>query len=363
MLNDISLELGINSSPAEQSDSHVELNGYVMKGIWVDDARDNEKRFWIFPNNKLMAFCYYLKNNEWILKPFEFAFSKLDYEFELDNTCVIVTLRGNEQVILNGKIEDEELVRLEYKLEDRDEEGHFQTISFKLENGSEYPYWMNWRSFNRLPSDHPLAIEYAEILERIYYESEMLHDFYYHNIGSCITDSHDCLVGLDREFLYLSDIALDKGGVLERINEDEDYPLYDYYVRYAKPLSGLNLFGLEISEDHPMYVISRDPLFYAELDQHLNAKSLVNDFPNREDRKSFLRKYEEFKETVMSAEFNDQVTIYKNLRQNAPEVLCFNKISRTFQLKEIIEWFGVRKFTSREEMMKSDIFTWRQRLS
>lgn len=211
MLNNVSLELKVNSSPAELLDSHVELNGYSMPGIWVDDAKVSQKRFWVFPNNKLMAFCFYLKNREWILEPYEFVFTKLEYEHEFDNTCVIATTRGNIQVFMHGKIEDSEIVRLRYTLEDRDDEGDFQTIRFELESGVDYPYWMNWRSFRRLPLEHELTTEYREILNKIFHKSEMLRSFYYRNIGSWITDSHDCVVGLDSEFLYLSDIALKKG--------------------------------------------------------------------------------------------------------------------------------------------------------
>ncbi|MDE6058370.1 MAG: hypothetical protein K2F93_10205, partial [Muribaculaceae bacterium] len=74
----------------------------------------------------------------------------------------------------------------------------------------------------------------------------------------------------------------------------------------------------------------------------------------------FLRRYEDFKETVFSTEFSDQVTIYKDLRTCSASMLCFNKISRNFLIDELTEWFGVRKFTSREEMLKSDLFSWRQ---
>lgn len=104
-----------------------------------------------------------------------------------------------------------------------------------------------------------------------------------------------------------------------------------------------------------MYVVARDPLFYADLDVKIK-KTIVDDFPNRVERKAFLRRYEDFKETVFSTALDDQVTIYKNLPRNVPEVLCFNKISRIFSINELIQHFGVRKFTSRDEMMKSDIF-------
>lgn len=215
MLNKVSLELKAVSSPAELLDSHVELNGYIMPGIWVDDAEDGETRFWVFPNNKLMAFCFYLKNREWILNPYEFVFTKLEYEYELDNTCTIATTKGNHQVFITGKIDEDEYVRLRYEIGDRDEDGRFQTIRFELENGSDYPYWMTWRSFRRLPIDHALAKEYMHIINEIYYGSEMLRGFDFRNIGKCITDSADCLVGLDSEFLYLSDIVLKKDGYLE----------------------------------------------------------------------------------------------------------------------------------------------------
>lgn len=107
----------------------------------------------------------------------------------------------------------------------------------------------------------------------------------------------------------------------------------------------------------------RNPLFYEDLDKKLNAKSLVKEIPNRVERRDFVIRYEDFKESVISTDFPDQLTIYKNLPNKAPDLLCFNKISRIFVIDEIIKWFGVRKFSSREAMMNSDIFRWRQRLS
>lgn len=362
LLNNIACDLNVDSSPAELLDSHVEHNGYVMRGIWIDDGDDLQKRFWVFPNNMLMAFCFELKNNEWVLSPYEFAFTKLDYEFEFDKTCVIVTSKGNEEILTKGKVEDDEWVRLTYELGDRDEEGRFQTIRFELESGHYYPQWMNWRCFKRLPLDHNLTKKYMEVIDKIYHESEMLRGFDFRNIGTWLTDSHDCLVGLDSEFLYLSDIALDKGGYLERIDGQHDYPLYEYHIRYAAKNPGLSLFGLEISERQPMYVVPRDSSFYAELDKRLNRKSLVKDIPNKVERLAFLRRYEDFKDTVMATEYKDQVTIYKDLPRRSPAILCFNQISRTFIIDEIVEWFGVRKFTSREAMASSDIFKWKQRL-
>lgn len=355
MLTNVAFELKGVSSPAELLDSHTELNGYSMPGIWLDDAKDGEKRFWVFPNNKLMAFCFYLKNREWLLNPYEFVFTKLEYEYEFADVCTIATIKGNHQVFISGKIDAEELANLKYHLEDRDEEGWFQTIRFELENGFDYPYWMNWRCFKRLPMDHPLAKEYVHVINEIYYGSEMLRGFDFRNLGQCITDPSDCLIGVDSEFLYLSEVALKKEGYLERIDGGGEYPLYNYYAGYSTDITGRNLFSIEISEEQPMYVVSRDPLFYAELDVKIK-KTIVEAFPNIAERKAFLRRYEDFKETVMSTELPDQVTIYKDLPRNAPAVLCFNKISRTFLLDEIIKWFGVRKFTSRDEMMTSDIF-------
>lgn len=356
MLNNVACDLQVNSSPAEMLDSHVEFTGYVMKGIWVDDADDGPERFWVFPDNKLMAFCFYYKNGEWILNPYEFAFYKLDYESGFDHVCAMATSRGNMDVMLKGKMGDEELARLTYDLADRDEEGDFQTIRFGLETGSDFPYWMGWRSFRRLQADDELAEKYMDVIEGIYRGAEMLRGFGYRNIGSFMTDSPDCLLGQDSEFLYLVDVELSQGGSLERINGNDAYPRYEYDVKPVGRNRRFSLFGVEISPEQPMYVVPRNPMFYEKLDIRLNAKSLIGDFPDMAERRAFLRKYEEFKETVLSTKFSDQVTIYKNLRQDSPAVLCFNRISRTFQIDEIIEWFGVRKFTSREELLKSDIF-------
>lgn len=351
ILDNISCELAVNSSPKELSDTNVELDGYVMRGIWIDDCNDGQKRFWIFPNNKQMAFCYYFKNGEWILRPYEFGFRKKE------SICIIATLEGNKQVFSQGKLKNEELASLRYELDDRDEEGRFQTIRFTPESGSDFPIWMYWRCFCRVNLKDKRFEEFSDVINSIYHKSEMFLPFNFRNEGCLLTDSPDCLIGLDSEFLYLSDIALDKGGILEKVEEDGDYPLFNYYIKLIAPNQNFNLFSIEISKRQPLYVVPRDYGFYEELDKSLNLKIRYSD-----KRKDILRNYNNFKEIVTAIDYNNQVTIYKNLPDNSPSILCFNNISRIFIIDEIIKLFGVRKFVSREELMNSDIFNWRDRI-
>lgn len=357
LLNNIACELSVISSPKELSDSHIEIDGYVMGGIWIDDYEDGQKRFWVFPNNKLMAFCYYLRNDEWILQPYEFGFYRMDYELEFDEICFMATSKGNMQAFLKGKIEENEFARLRYELDDRDEEGMFQTIRFSLESGSEYPDWMPWRSFRRLNVSDKRFKEFLNDVKIIYHRSELLRNFT--NNGSWLTDSNNCLIGLDAEFLYLSDIAVRGGGILEIDEDENDYPIFNYYVKYANPNQNLNLFSVEVSKRQPLYAVARDSHFYEELDKtlNLNSEKLKRVKPDREERKALIRKYKDFKDIVENVEYNNQITIYKNLRGES-SVLCFNAISRIFDLDEIIEWFGVKKFESRDALLNSEIFKW-----
>ena len=51
---------------------------------------------------------------------------------------------------------------------------------------------------------------------------------------------------------------------------------------------------------------------------------------------------------------DDYIKVFKHDKQGLR-----GKFSN-FLIDELTEWFGVRKFTSREEMLKSDLFSWRQ---
>lgn len=48
------------------------FQGYDMPGIWIDNADLGRTRFWIFPDNLLVAFCFDRHDSGWQLTPYEF---------------------------------------------------------------------------------------------------------------------------------------------------------------------------------------------------------------------------------------------------------------------------------------------------
>ncbi|MDE6753029.1 MAG: hypothetical protein K2J82_00280 [Muribaculaceae bacterium] len=313
------------SSPQRLADTKIITTGYSMPGIWVDDYDEGKTRFWIFPENKLMAFCYHYTDGCWHLRPYEFCFYSLKDDDEIGEICVFATAKGNLQLInsSDGIMNPDELVTAKYELGKEDEIGLFSEISFAITT-PQCPEWFRWKSFRRLSSADSQFIAFREVLKDIYYGCSTL-SFLFKNEAPFLTDSVNALFAMDNDYLYLYDGRPEKRFVLQ---QDSDVGLwFDYLPEKSNGKDSVNLLNVKVSEEHPLYIIPR--------------------FTNLERPMSSLQR--RFAEAALNTELHHQISIYRTAQRPAG-ILCFNTYSLIIPLDADLSKFGIRKITSRKEL-------------
>lgn len=343
MLSDIASSLKISSSPAAHAECHTVPVQYIMPGIWIDDSDDGETRFWIFPENRMMAFCYKQKSKnkvEYNLEVYEFAFYQDEYEeCDIVDRCMICTEKGNKEILFYpGKASAEEKVVADCDFEftqegDKDyEECLFRKITFTSVNGI-YPDWMKWRSFERL--DTKKSDEYANVISDLYYRGQYDDRMIQAN-AKWLIDTENALIAMDEQYIYLSDRVTPLAHKLE----DRGNGHYVYVVRNDKVANARNLLDVEISETTPLFVMPRilDEAACWLLRKVIKTNSDIS-------AKEALQK---LKEALEQTKLGDQISIYDCKEKNLPIVLCFNRFSFVLPLEWLINAGIMKKYTSRE---------------
>lgn len=325
LLNQIEEVCRSVSSPRRTAEFGNRQVGYSMTGIWVDDVDEGRSRFWIFPENKLMAFCYRKERDGWRLTPFELSFLCKGTAEDIEDYCVIATAKATEQVVDNdGVMDPSEVVTAHYEPGDVDDEGAtFSEISFEVESG-ERPKWMDWNMFRRLERGCEMYERYKGVVAEIY-DVESPHHLLFENEGTVLTDQVEALLGMDREWLYISDVRRPDRFMMQWDDDDTDRFWYEPVYRDGLPATGV--LSCEVSEEHPLYLVPR-----------------VGDMSRRMSpgRRRLM-------EAAANTDMDGLVTIYHTARH--PEgVLCFNRLSVVFPLDDKAAElcsYGVQRLTKR----------------
>ncbi len=329
MLNRIEDSCIAVASPQGAADSGMGASGYSMPGIWVDDADGGRSRFWVFPENMLMAFCFSRRGGEWEMDPMEFIFMGREDEGEDGLTCSFITARGNEQ-ILNGDtgiVDPTEVVTADFGTEWNADNGEMESISFEPLSG-DAPLWMDWKEFRRLPRSDGRLARFREVIAGIYTPGGRLSAGF-RNRGWFMTDIVDALIALDGEYLYVSARPAASRYLLRPVKDSgESYE----YVADSAGSGTASLRDITISEEYPLYLLPR-------------RGSTPDHMPARRRR---------FVEACRNTGIDSQVTVYHTPR-HPRGILCFNKFSVTFALddggEEIIS-YGAIKITDRKDFFK-----------
>ncbi len=357
----------IAASPNQAAEEMIEMVSYRMPGIWVDDKDKGENRFWVFPENLHMAFCYERNGDDtrWRLKPYEFCFYSRRYDDYIDDFCLFCTSKGNIQLI-NKPMEplaNQEVATLGYSFEEDEEADVFSRIEFE-EGYAGVPEWLDWRSFERLPIDDNRYKKYSRVLANLYNDQESMK-MQFQNTAPIMTDSINCLIAIDNDYIYISDLP--KPEKFELKSDSEECGRYLYEPVYKEKLSR-SLLTLEVSEKHPLYVLPRNvnlPKFndkesiklfnkikrefekYIELfnkskkrDEIMLFNKIKREFEKyielfNKSKKQY-EKYKKLFEAIDSTEMSDQITIYQT-SVNMPKVLCFNRFSCVYELNELMQ--------------------------
>lgn len=313
----------VTASPTLVADSMLQTVGYSMPGIWIDDSDGGCNRFWIFPENKYMAFCYSRDGDSWTLSPFEFCFYSSRRYGEISSVCVFVTAKGNMRLLADptATIDKSEIATMEYSVNERDSEGRFREISFKPVTVADSVRF-DWEKFTRLRSDDKMFEQYARIIDELYKPSSPL-SFLFTNTAPAMTDAINSLIAIDSDYIYISDMRRPDRFVLEKDRTVCDAYNYNAYYNVEPPR---NLINLEVSSRHPLYLFPR----------------------NAENRGHVPNKYKRLIEAIDNTEIHDQISIYQ-ASPSSPKLLCFNRFSCIYSIDDILRdlaRLGAACFTS-----------------
>lgn len=333
MLDNIENACLATASPQRASDAEVTMAGYSMPGIWVDDSDEGRSRFWIFPENKLMAFCYRSNGAGWQLVPYEFVFFCSNNGDDFSESCTFATAKGNDDIIgkSDAMTEASEIVSTSYVTDCIAENDElFDKISFTIQSGNT-PEWMDWHSFRRLDAADPLHARYMKVVKDIY-DPESTQSLLFENVGALLTDAMNSLIAVDNEYLYVSDMPRPERFIL--ICDKAKGYRFTYEPVFGKQPEVTGLRNAIVSEEHPLYLLPRD-------------------FPepeNQTDKKHIKERERLFKEACRNMDFGDQISIYRSPRYKRGN-LCFNRFSLLFSLdEEEIEKYGALRITKPAEL-------------
>ncbi|MDE6866342.1 MAG: hypothetical protein K2J23_02995, partial [Muribaculaceae bacterium] len=122
-----------------------------------------------------------------------------------------------------------------------------EKVMFEKSSG-ENPEWFDWNCFRRLDPGSEQYKEISLFLRDLYGERSTVN-INFRNHGRLFTDIVNNLIGRDREYLYIYDYAKPSFKLIEREG------MFYYKEQYNGEAPSLSLFDLELSEEHPLYLL------------------------------------------------------------------------------------------------------------
>ena len=297
-----------------------------MPGIWIDDADNGESRFWIFPANRPLAFCFQNDGKAWELLPYEFVCAASE-DPDLAGSCFMISPKGNMRMFTAPKNNlDGEFAWLGLELHGSEETDELARVDF-YETSFPLPEWADWRSMSRLGSEDERFKRFSSILTDVYDDRSPLSRLY-RNHAVLLTDDVNNLVGRDSKYIYISDYRAPDRWIVKESEDDPGCFIYDFL--YAGQRPDLSFIGLEITEDHPLYAL---PI-------------------NRKIPKSGSFGLQKLARVI---ENNDAITWVRliHLNNGWGDILFFKDFAfGLYPDGEEMKMLGIKKFTSREEFWK-----------
>lgn len=229
-----------------------EYCGMRLYGIWVDDGKRCDDRFWIFLDNCSMAFQYDFDGYMWTLRPYELRV-RFDENLEYESDFVLVSPAANLKFALSPHraIGPEELAKgtIGWEVDDATEE--IWRLELHDDRGL-FPEWMDWRAWTRLDRGDARHGRFHTALRELY---NLLSpdSMYLNNVAPELTDAYNTLVGRDRKYLYVYDWR-PRRCVVREVAED----VFVYEMASGEKMPSGALFDLKVSEEYPLYAIPVD---------------------------------------------------------------------------------------------------------
>ena len=236
----------------EQRIEGERFQGLYMHGIWIDDADRGKTRFWVFPDNLLVALCYKRNGVGWELDTYDFKVRQSDNPIPMDS-FMLLEPRGSLSYILspNRSIGSDQMGVGSYE-EHRDEStGEITRLNLFADLLS-LPEWLNWRRWEQLGHDDLRYKEFRRVLEDVY-DPRSPHSVIFRNTAPELIDNVNNYVGHDNKYLYVYDWC-PKRFLIRETERD----IFIYEGNCPRYETNKALFELNISETNPLYAIPLD---------------------------------------------------------------------------------------------------------
>lgn len=222
------------------------LQGIYMHGLWVDDADEGRTRFWVFPENRLAAFCYVRDGLGWKVLPYEMRVRFAPDE-GYDNSITLITPEGNLDCTLDSSNAMKSWEFFKGTCEGEPDE-HGDIVRVELRRQSlDFPAWLDWRAWERLAPGDARHAEFRAVLQQVY-DPDSPYSRFLHTVAAEIVDVDNCIVGMDLRYVYAYDYGPARYAMVER---GKDL----FYYEHAGQAVPRDLPGLDISAARPLYAI------------------------------------------------------------------------------------------------------------
>ena len=342
----------IRTSPENLTTSNDKANVLIPEGIWIDEKDMGKTRFWIFPINLRLIFCYSFEYGSWYLKVFE-AISDYDEEGN-EYVLYVISPEESRRGILDGKLSSDSVYEMRVTYSEISGE-YLEKMEFQHMNHSSD--WFDFSYMLRLNNESELHERFVEIINELYNDKPFGLCLPLINSSAWMTDTCNCLIAMDEKNIYLKD----KGNVRHILKIADNFDgEYFQYIPVPNKIQNLSLLGLEVSEEKPLYLISRNEMDYPEIDSKDEIKKMIDshiifskesDSDEKQDFAYIIRReaetYRRFKEAVFSTTFPGEITIYTLIEKDkAHRKICFNKCGVIIDLEKAITLYGMKKVTS-----------------
>ncbi|MDE6498418.1 MAG: hypothetical protein K2L21_07145 [Muribaculaceae bacterium] len=232
----------------EQREVGEKFVGLFMDGIWVDDADGGRSRFWIFPDNRLGAFCFRRDGLGWEMVPYDFRVRRAEND-DYKDIFLMLDPWGNCAYTLDPRRVIESHQMASGLVEQvHDDAGDLRRLEFS-EGPRPLPAWLDWKTWERLSPEDGRHAEFRTVLRNVYDREHPL-SLFFTNVAPEITDMNNNLVGRDHRYLYVHDRPRARFRMVER-GED----VYVYESSSPDDAAPKALFEIEVTPEHPLYAI------------------------------------------------------------------------------------------------------------
>ena len=344
LLTSIVLLKELRHLPSELTRANEQADYAIDFGIWIDNQDMGRNRFWIFPTNLRMVFCYSNEYGKWVLRPYEWIST---YDEESGKYSVhIIPPEESLSIVKYGQLDASEVATVKAEYEGVSDE--YQETMY-LEILTPDKSWLDFDILHRLKPGSRLNENYSVLLKSFYNQGRS-GDSVLNNPYSVLIDTPICFVGMDNKYLYVMDLR-EVAHRMVRSQEVEDYE----YVATNVP-ADTTLFDI-LKSGEVLYRIPHTEKGFEATDANMQFSKLLSkllntnlaavskSFNRSQDFDVWTRKeietYRRFKEAALATRFPAGIRMY-HVKEGKGELrrLCFNNAGLTVDFDTALLLYG-----------------------